>query len=114
MTIFVRGDVVKVAFPGDAAGSAEGNDTALVVSPVELQRDRGLLWVVPVMKQGEGAWKGDLPILDNAVAGVAPGSVVRTACVGTVHAQAAKRVGRIPGPLLAKVLGQITGALGRL
>lgn len=112
MTSFVRGDVVQVPFPGNA--SDDGNETALVVSPSDLEHARGLLWVALVTKQEDPGWKGDVPILDNAVGGVAPRSVIRTACLATVPAQAAKRIGRISGPLLGRVLGQITGALARL
>lgn len=119
MTVFVRGDVVEVAFPGrtapsDEGGSGDGKETALVVSPSDLEHARGLLWVALVTKEEAPGWDGDVPIVDNAVAGVAPRSVVRTACLATVPAGAAKRIGRVSGPLLGRVLGHITGALGRL
>lgn len=112
MTIFVRGDVIEVPFPGETAD--DGKKTAVVVSPMDLQRTHGLLWVVPVTKQEELGRHGDLPILDSAVAGVAPGSVIRTACLATVPSESARRIGRISGPLLGRTLGQIVGALGRL
>lgn len=113
MRSFVRGDVVSVSFPGDVASGGE-QGFAVVVSPSDLEHARGLLWVALVVKPEESGWTGDVPILDHAVAGVAPGLVVRTACLATVRAETAKRIGRISGPLLGRVLGQITAALGRL
>src|SRR5690606_38248511 len=89
--IFVRGDVIEVPFPGETAD--DGKKTAVVVSPMDLQRTHGLLWVVPVTKQEEPGRHGDLPILDSAVAGVAPGSVIRTACLATVPSESARRDG---------------------
>lgn len=114
MTKFVRGDVVQVPFPGAAAAADDGKQTALVVSPSDLEHARGLLWVALVTKQENPAWRGDVPILDTAVAGTEAHSVVRTAQLATVPAGSAKRIGRISGMLLARVLGEINGALGRL
>ncbi len=114
MTKFVRGDVVQVPFPGDGAGSADEKQTALVVSPSDLEHARGLLWVALVTKQEDAAWRGDVPILDFAVAGTPPHTVIRTARLATVPAASAKRIGRISGVLLGRVLGEINGALGRL
>ncbi len=113
MPTFVRGDVVEVPFPADAGGpSAPG--PAVVVSPFDLARSHGLLWVVPIAKQDEATGWGDLAILDAHVAGVAPRSVIRTARLASVPAADAKRIGRISPPLLAAVIGQIHGALGRM
>lgn len=127
MTKFVRGDVVKVALPAGAAGKEEsaqegapgsdqddGQDTALVISPSDLEHDSGLLWIARVVVAPSDRWTGDVPIVDTAVAAVAPQSWVRTAWLATVPAASARRIGRISGPLLARVLGQVTGALARL
>ena len=114
MTKFVRGDVIQVPFPGDTAPSGDEKQAALVVSPSDLEHARGLLWVALVTKQENPAWRGDVPVLDFAVAGTAPQMVVRTARLATVPAESAKRIGRISGMLLARVLGEINGALGRL
>jgi len=114
MTKFVRGDVVRVPFPGDAAASGEERQTALVVSPSDLEHARGLLWVALVTTKEDPAWRGDVPILDFAVAGTPPHTVVRTARLATVPAETAKRIGRISGMLLGRVLGEINGARGRL
>ncbi|MDT3679584.1 MAG: type II toxin-antitoxin system PemK/MazF family toxin [Burkholderiaceae bacterium] len=112
MTKFVRGDVVQTPFPGDA--SADEKQTALVISPSDLEHARGLLWVALVTKQEDPAWRGDVPILDSAVAGTPAHAVIRTARLATVPAESAKRIGRISGVLLGRVLGEINGALGRL
>lgn len=114
MTKFVRGDVIEVPFPGDASGVGDGKQTALVVSPTDLEHAHGLLWVALVTKQENPAWRGDVPILDFAVAGTPPQMVVRTARLATVPAESAKHIGRISGMLLARVLGEINAALGRL
>ena len=114
MTKFVRGDVVELPLPAEAAGSGENRQTALVVSPSDLEHAHGLLWVALVTKQENPAWRGDVPILDFAVAGTPPHTVVRTARLATVPAETAKRIGRISGMLLGRVLGEINGALGRL
>lgn len=113
MTKFVRGDVVQVPFPGETA-AGDATRTALVVSPSDLEYARGLLWVALVTKPEDPAWRGDVPILDTAVAGTAGHSVVRTACLATVPAESARRIGRISGMLLGRVLGEINRALGRL
>lgn len=123
MTKFVRGDVVTVAHPATAAGRDAstpgsdpdgGQDTAVVISPSDLEHDSGLLWIARVAMAPSPQWSGDVPIVDTAVAGVAPQSWIRTAWLATVPASSARRVGRISGPLLARVLGQVTGALARL
>ncbi len=114
MTKFVRGDVVQVPFPGEAGAAGDEKQTALVVSPSDLEHARGLLWVALVTKQEDPAWRGDVPILDTAVAGTAAHSVIRTARLATVPAESAKRIGRISGVLLGRVLGEINGALARL
>jgi len=72
MTKFVRGDVVELPLPAEAAGSGENRQTALVVSPSDLEHAHGLLWVALVTKQENPAWRGDVPILDFAVAGTPP------------------------------------------
>lgn len=113
MTKFVRGDVVEVPFPGDTV-AGDARRTALVVSPSDLEHARGLLWVALVTKPEAPAWRGDVPILDTAVAGTPGPAVIRTACLATVPAESARRIGRISGMLLGRVLGEITGALGRL
>ncbi len=113
MTKFVRGDVVQVSFPGETAAD-DAPQTALVVSPSDLEHEHGLLWVALVTKSEEPAWRGDVPILDAAVAGTPAHSVIRTVRLATVPAESAKRIGRISGVLLGRVLGQINGALGRL
>jgi len=112
MTKFVRGDVVQTPFPGD--DSADEKQMALVISPSDLEHARGLLWVALVTKQEDPAWRGDVPILDSAVAGTPAHAVIRTARLATVPAESAKRIGRISGVLLGRVLGEISGALGRL
>lgn len=114
MTKFVRGDVVQAPFPGDTSGSGDEKQTALVVSPSDLEHARGLLWVALVTKQENPGWRGDVPILDFAVAGTPPNMVIRTARLATVPAESAKRIGRISGMLLGRALGEINGALGRL
>lgn len=113
MTKFVRGDVVQVPFPGETPAE-DAKQMALVVSPSDLEQTHGLLWVALVTASEEPAWRGDVPILDTAVAGTPAHSVIRTACLATVPAESAKRIGRISGMLLGRVLGQINGALGRL
>lgn len=116
MAIFTRGDVVKARLSPSrsAADASDSSEPALVVSPTDLEDTHGLLWVVPIVGADAEPWPDDVAIVDLPVAGLPSRSAVRSARIMTIAAADANRVGRVSGPLLGRVLGHVTGALGRL
>ena len=92
MPTFKLWDVVKVPFPYTNRPVKEYRP-ALIVRIVE--EGPGLLWVLMITSAENRSWPGDVPIRELKAAGLPAASVVRTAKVATIDAEAAYRLGSL-------------------
>jgi len=105
---FAPGDVVVVPFPYTDA-LAEKRRPAVVVSSPQLERERGLVWLVMVTSTSK-RWRGDVPVADIEAAGLPVRCVVRPAKIACVGLQ---RIRRKLGALRPADWKAVRGSLAR-
>ena len=111
MTVFERGDVVKVPFPYTDRASRQYRP-ALVVSSADLEATRGLVWVLMITSAANRGWRSDVSITDLSAAGLPAPSVIRIAKIATIEAKDAVRLGRVSASAFKKVLANVATELG--
>lgn len=94
MAVFSPGDVIKVPFPYVEMPVSRFRP-ALVVSSTELQERLGLVWVMMITSAKNRPWAGDVPVSDEASAGLPAPSVIRCAKIATIEAARADRIGQL-------------------
>jgi mRNA interferase MazF len=77
-------DVLVVPFPYSDR-LAEKRRPALVVSDPELERQSGLVWVAMITSAGRAQQLADVPIRDQAAAGLPAASTVRAGKIATIE-----------------------------
>lgn len=111
MASFSQGDVVKVPFPCTDRSTRQSRP-ALVVSSGGIEDTYGLLWVVMITSAANRRWRTDVAIAEPAEVGLPAPSVIRPAKIATIDAGAATRLGRVPDPVLSRVLRNVLAELG--
>ena len=79
----------------------------------DLERSRGLLWVVMITSAENRSSPEDVAVSDLTTAGLPAPSVVRSAKIATIEARNAERIGALPRADRRKVarhLGKIVSA----
>jgi mRNA interferase MazF len=92
---FDHWDVVKVPFPYTDRPVRQRRP-ALVVAAGGLQNAHGLLWVLMITSAANRGWPDDVPVSDQAAAGLPAPSVVRCSKIATIDAAVAARIGSLP------------------
>ena len=111
MANFKRGDVIKIRFPY-AGRSTRQSRPALVVSSPNLEKSRGLLWVLMITSAENSGWPGDEAVSDLAGAGLPAASVIRTAKIATIEAADATKLGKVSAATLRQVGKHMERELG--
>lgn len=87
-------DVVKVPFPYTNRPVSQFRPALVVALPHEA-RGGFLLWVLMITSAENRAWPCDVVVSDLAGAGLPAPSLVRTAKIATIEAQAAEKIGSL-------------------
>lgn len=95
MASFSVWDVVRVPFPYTDRPVRQRRP-ALVVACDDLERERGLLWVVMITSAENRGWPEDVAISDQTLAGLPVASLVRCAKIATIEARDADTIGTLP------------------
>lgn len=111
MPIFRQGDVVRVPFPYMDRSTREGRP-ALVVSHADVGAGGGLLWVSMITSAQNAPWRGDIPIRDEARAGLSAASVIRPSKIATIDAGQAESLGKVSAGEVRRALSEIGRILG--
>lgn len=111
MPTFSAGDIVRVPFPYTDRPVRQ-HRPALVVSDTRLGPDGALLWVLMITSAENRRWPADLAVAASAATGLPVPSLIRTAKIATIEAEAASRLGRIDANMLAQVRAQLRAVVG--
>ena len=110
MPTFEQGAVIKVPFPYTDRATRQRRP-ALVVSTARLEELHGLLWVVMITSAENRGWPDDVPVADQAKAGLPVPSLIRCGKIATIDASHASRLGRVSEDQIKLVTDKLTRAL---
>jgi len=102
--------VVKVPFPYTNR-PVQQRRPALVVGRFSEPGSPALLWVLMITRATHRRWSGDVDVSDLAAAGLPVPSIVRTAKIASIEADAADPIGRLPASDRAAVSRCLAGIL---
>ena len=85
-------DIVRIPFPYTRR-PVQQYRPALVIAERAEPGDPRLLWVLMITSAANRRWSGDVPVSNLERAGLPAASVVRTAKIVTLEADAASRIG---------------------
>lgn len=91
MGIFKPFDIVAAPFPYVERPVLKRRPCLIVGEP----DDTGLVWVIMITSAKNEAWQDDIEIENLTLAGLKAESVIRTAKIATVEANALKHVGHL-------------------
>jgi mRNA interferase MazF len=95
-------DVVALPFPY-GEGPSRQRRPALVISPAELARRQGLVWVAMITAAANAPEPGDVPIGEWAEIGLPIASVVRPCKIATLAADRLEILGRLEPATIVRV-----------
>ena len=107
MPTFERYDVAAAPFPY-VERPVYRRRPCVVIASIP---DTGLVWVLMITSADNQSWLADEPIGDLVAAGLRAASVVWTAKIATVEAEALKKVGRLDPATALRVAERIQGFL---
>jgi mRNA interferase MazF len=110
MPTFSQYDVVSVPFPYTDRAALERRP-ALVISKPALETRCGLLWVLMITAAENRAWEDDIALPDHRAAGLSIPSIIRPTKMATVEASRARRRGKIPPAIAARVAAFVKSTL---
>lgn len=110
MPSFSRGDLVRVPFPYTNRDTQQRRPALVIASDGE---GSFFLWVLMVTSATHRRWPGDIDLTEDAeITGLPVPSIVRTAKVATIEAEAAEKIGTISKETLATVQSALRTKLG--